>query len=141
MPGRHGVILQAAGVLLTVLGTAGAAEAQTRTATPPSPSAPTVFMAPTPTPQAPPTNPGPAVVPPAGLSPLLSRPGLLFSPGRPVGPSYPASPVPAPVDQQKTQSYRSDLVNQRFQLDRQGVSPGDQRYREIQQQLNQPGLR
>ena len=139
--GRHGVILQATGLLLALIGTATAADAQTKTATPPSPSVPTVYVAPTPIPQPPPTNPGPAVVPPAGLSPLLSRPGLLFSPGRPVGPSYPASPVPAPVDQQKTQSYRSDLVNQRFQLDRQGVSPGDQRYREIQQQLNQPGLR
>jgi len=135
------LIREVAGVLLALIGAATAADAQTKTATPRSPSAPTVFMAPTPTPQAPPTNPGPAVVPPAGLSPLLSQPGLLFSPGRPVGPSYPASPVPAPVDQQKMQSYRSDLVNQRFQLDRQGVSPGDQRYREIQQQLNQPGLR
>jgi hypothetical protein len=39
------------------------------------------------------------------------------------------------------QSYRNDLINQRFQLDRQGVSPGNERYREIQQQLNQPGSR
>jgi hypothetical protein len=135
------VIREATAALLALIGVATVADAQTKTAVPPSPSAPTVYVAPTPTPQPPPTNPGPAVVPPAGLSPLLSQPGLLFSPGRPVGPSYPASPVPAPVDQQKMQSYRSDLVNQRFQLDRQGVSPGDQRYREIQQQLNQPGLR
>ena len=130
-----------AGALLILLGAATAADGQTRAPAPRSPSAPTVFAAPTPTPQAPPTNPGPAVVPPAGLSPLLGQPGLLFSPRRPVGPSYPASPVPAPVDQQKMQSYRSDLINQRFQLDRQGVSPGNERYREIQQQLNQPGLR
>jgi hypothetical protein len=90
---------------------------------------------------APPTNPGPAVVPRDGLSPLLSQPGVLFSFPRPVGPSYPASPVPAPVDQQKTQSYRNDLINQRLQLDRRGVSPGNERYREIQQQLNQPSSR
>jgi hypothetical protein len=90
---------------------------------------------------APPTNPGPAVVPPDGLSPLLTQPGLLFSPPRSAGPSYPASPVPAPVDQQKMQPYRNDLINQRFQLDRQGVSPGNERYREIQRQLNQPGSR
>jgi hypothetical protein len=57
------------------------------------------------------------------------------------GPSYPSTPAPAPVDQQKTQTYRNDLLGQRWQLERQGVSPDSQRYREIQQQLNQPGLR
>jgi hypothetical protein len=57
------------------------------------------------------------------------------------GPTYPASPVPAPIDQQKTQSYRNDLIIQRFQLDRLGVSPDNERYREIQRQLNQPGSR
>jgi hypothetical protein len=39
------------------------------------------------------------------------------------------------------QSYRNDLINQRFQLDLQSVSPDNRRYREIQRQLNQPGLR
>jgi hypothetical protein len=39
------------------------------------------------------------------------------------------------------QSYRNDLVIQRFQLDWQGVSHDNQRYREIQQQLNPPSSR
>jgi hypothetical protein len=106
-----------------------------------APLAPTLYVAPTPLPLAPPTNSGPAVVPPDGLSPLLARPGPLF-PGRGrTGPTYPASPVPAPIDQQKTQTYRNDLINQRFQLDRRGVSPDNERYREIQRQLNQPNSR
>jgi len=126
---------------LGLISAANAAGAQPKSILPSSSPPPTVYAIPTPTPQAPPTNPGPAVAPPGGLSPLLSQPGLLFSPSPPVGPSYPASPVPAPIDQEKTRSYRNDLVIQRFQLDRQGVSPDNQRYREIQQQLNQPGLR
>jgi hypothetical protein len=36
------------------------------------------------------------------------------------------------------QTYRDGLIYQRFQLDRQGVSPANERYREIQRQLNQP---
>jgi hypothetical protein len=124
-----------------LISAANAAGVQSKSALPPSFPPPTVYAIPTPTPQAPPTNPGPAVAPPGGLSPLLTQPGLLFPSSRPVAPSYPASPVPAPVDQQKTQSYRNDLVIQRFQLDRQGVSPDNQRYREIQQQLNQPSSR
>jgi len=95
-------------------------------------------VAPTPTPLAPPTNPGPAIAPPAALSPLLTQPSQIFRSPERARPSYPASPVPAPVDQQKMQTYRNDLIYQRFQLDRQGVSPANQRYREIQQQLNQP---
>jgi hypothetical protein len=39
------------------------------------------------------------------------------------------------------QTYRNDLLGQRYQLERQGVSPGNERFREIQQQLNQPTLR
>jgi len=81
------------------------------------------------------------VAPPAGLSPLLAQPGLASPALRLRGPSYPASPNPAPVDQQKVQGYRNDLLGQRWQLERQGVSPDNQRYREIQQQLNQPGSR
>jgi hypothetical protein len=75
------------------------------------------------------------------LSPLLTQPGPLFPGPRRAGPTYPASPVPAPIDQQKTQTYRNDLLNQRFQLDRQGVNPDNERYREIQRQLNQPSSR
>jgi hypothetical protein len=90
---------------------------------------------------APPISAAPTPTPPDGLSPLLSQPSSIFRIPERAGPSYPASPVPAPVDQQKMQSYRNELINQRFQLDRQGVSPGNERYREIQRQLNQPGLR
>ena len=121
--------------------TCAAAEAGGQTIGPAPATPPTIYVAPTPAPVAPPTNPGPAVVPPDGLSPLLSQPSPIFRTPERAGPSYPASPAPAPVDQQKMQSYRNDLINQRFQLDRQGVSPDYERYREIQQQLNQPGLR
>jgi hypothetical protein len=134
--------LQAATVLLGLIGAATAAGAQTRAAVPVMRlPLPTIYSAPTPAPLAPPTNPGPAIAPPDGLSPLLSQPSAIYRIPERAGPSYPASPVPAPVDQQKTQSYRNDLINQRFQLDRQSVSPDNERYREIQQQLNQPDLR
>jgi hypothetical protein len=138
---------QAAVVLFGVICAATAAGAQTKGPMPQPPLAltapapPTFHLAPTPVPLAPPTNPGPAVVPPDGLSPLLTQPNLLFPGPRRAGPTYPASPVPAPIDQQKTQTYRNDLLNQRFQLDRQGVSPENARYREIQRQLNQPSSR
>ena len=131
--------LQAAAVLLALIGTASAAGAQTKGLLPvPRPA---VFVAPTPAPLAPPTSSAPAPAPPDGLSPLLTQPSLISRTPERAGPSYPASLVPAPVDQQKMQSYRNDLINRRFQLDRQGVSPANERYREIQQQLNQPGLR
>lgn len=100
-----------------------------------------VYVAPTPTPVAPPTNAAPAPAPRDGLSPLLSQPSLIFRTPERVSPSSPSAPAPAPVDQQKMQAYRNDLINQRFQLDRQSVSPGTERYREIERQLNQPGLR
>ena len=133
--------LQATALLFGLITAANAAGVQSKSALPPLSPPPTVYVMPTPTPQAPPTNPGPAVAPPSALSPLLSQPGLLLPSSRPVRPTYPASPVPAPVDQQKTQSYRNDLIIQRFRLDRQGVIPDNQRYREIQQQLNQPNSR
>ena len=138
------VRLRAAGVLLALIGAATAGGAQTKGPSPPpsrfqqSEPPRNFYVAPTPTPVAPPTNPGPAIAPPASLSPLLTQPGQLFRLPERASPSYPASPVPAPVDQQKMQTYRNDLIYQRFQLDRQGVSPASERYREIQQQLNQP---
>ena len=140
------MIAQAAGMLLVLIGVTTAAIAQTKAPTPQPPrSAPTILMtpftAPTPTPQAPPTGGAPAPTPPNGLSPLLTQPGLLFGPPERATASPPPGAVPGPIDQQKMQSYRNDLINQRFQLDRQGVSPGNERYREIQQQLNQPGSR
>jgi hypothetical protein len=132
-------MLQIAAGLLVIVGATTAVVAQTKGAPPPGP--PKIYPAPTPAPMAPPTNPGPAVVPPDGLSPLLTQPGFLFQAPRRTGPTYPASPVPAPIDQQKTQSYRNDLLGQRWQLDRQRVSPDNGRYREIQRQLNLPDSR
>jgi len=89
----------------------------------------------------PPINPGPAVVPPAGLSPLLAEPGPIYPIPQREGPSYPPPPTPGPIDQQKMQSYRNGLLDQQWQQQRQGVSPGSDRSREIQQQLNPPGSR
>jgi len=135
------MIPQAAGMLLVLIGATTAPTAQTKGPMPQPSPPPTTYVAPTPTPQAPPTSAAPAPTPPAGLSPLLTQPSLIFgTPERP-SPSHPSPPTPAAIDQQKMQSYRNDLINQRFQLDRQGVSPGNERYREIQQQLNQPGSR
>jgi len=74
---------------------------------------------------------------PLRLSPLLTQPSQIFRIPERASPSYPAAPVPAPVDQQKMQTFRNDLIYQRFQLDRQGVSPANERYREIQRLLNQ----
>ncbi len=133
--------LPIAGLLLVLLCAAVPAGAQTKGRSPVPEPPPTVYTAPTPAPLAPPTNPGPAVAPPGGLSPLLAQPGPVFPRLRLRGPSYPASPNPAPLDQQKMQGYRNDLLGQRWQLERQGVSPDNQRYRELQQQLNQPGSR
>ena len=130
-----------ASLLLVLLCAAVSAGAQTKGRLPAPEPRPTVYTAPTPAPLAPPTNPGPAVAPPSGLSPLLSQPGPVFQMPQRTSPSYPASPNPAPVDQQKMQGYRNDLLGQRWQLERQGVSPDNQRYRELQQQLNQPGSR
>ena len=130
---------RATGLLLALIGAATAAGAQTRGPVPLPP--PTIYSAPTPALLAPPINPGPAVVPPDGLSPILTQPGPVYRLPQRTDPSYPSAPVPAPVDQQKMQSYRNDLVNQRWQLDRRGVSPDNERYREIQQQLSQPGSR
>ena len=137
------VRLLAAAVLLALINAATAGDAQTKGPAPPSryqESAPprTFYVARAPTPLAPPTNPGPAIAPLAALSPLLTQPSQIFRSPERASPSYPAAPVPAPVDQQKMQTYRNDLIYQRFQLDRQGISPANERYREIQQQLNQP---
>jgi hypothetical protein len=39
------------------------------------------------------------------------------------------------------QAYRNRLLLQQWRRDRAGISPGSERSREIQQQLNQPGSR
>ena len=101
--------------------------------------APTIYSAPTPAPLAPPINPGPAVVPPAGLTPLLTEPGPVYPTPERAMPVYPPAQLPGPVGQQNMQSYRNSLLGQQWQLERNGVSPGSERRREIQQQLNPPG--
>jgi hypothetical protein len=129
------------GILLAALfGVAGAnVAAQTRGPVPTL--APTIYSAPTPAPLAPPINPGPAVVPPAGLSPLLTEPGPVYQTPEQAMPAYPSPQLPGPTGQQNMQSYRNNLLDQQWQLDRSGVNPGSERSREIQQQLNQPGSR
>lgn len=133
--------VEIAGIFLMALAAAtGAAGAETRGLPIPL-TPPTIYSAPTPAPLAPPINPGPAVVPPAGLSPLLAEPAPLYPTPRQTLPAYPPPPLPGPVGQQNMQSYRNNLLGQQWQLERSGVSPGNERSREIQQQLNQPGLR
>jgi hypothetical protein len=129
------------GILLAALfGVAGAnVAAQTRGLVPTL--APTIYSAPTPAPLAPPINPGPAVVPPAGLSPLLTEPGPVYATPEQAMPAYPSPQLPGPVGQQNMQSNRNNLLDQQWLLQRSGVSPGSERSREIQQQLNQPGSR
>ena len=103
--------------------------------------APTIYSAPTPAPLAPPINPGPAIAPPAGLSPLLTEPGPVYPTPERGMPAYPSPQFPGPTGQQNMQSYRNNLLDQQWQLERGGVSPGSERSREIQQQLNEPGQR
>ena len=126
-----------AAVLVAVPGAAPAQKAGMPVLLP----APTIYSAPTPAPVAPPINPGPATVPPAGLSPLLTQPGPITADPGGTMPAYPATQLPGPTGQQNMQSYRNNLLQQQWQLDRAGVSPGSERSREIQQQLNQPGSR
>ena len=103
--------------------------------------APTIYSAPTPAPLAPPINPGTAVVPPAGLSPLLTEPGPIYSTPEREMPAYPSPRYPGSIGEQNMQAYRNRLLQQQWQLERNGVSPGSERSREIQQQLNQTGPR
>ncbi|MBO0735025.1 MAG: hypothetical protein J2P48_00430 [Alphaproteobacteria bacterium] len=125
---KEGIVLT---VLLLLIG--GAALAAGGAAVP----APTIYARPTPAPLTPPVNPGPAVRPPAGLSPLLTRPGPVYPTPQGSMPAYPPAQLPGPVGQQNIQSFRNSLLNQLRQLERSGVSPGSERVREIQRQLNQ----
>jgi hypothetical protein len=130
------VTIKIAGILLALVEVTSVAAAQTRgvpIAIPP----PTIYSRPTPAPLAPPVNPGPAVVPPAGLSPLLTEPGPVFLPPQRAMPVYPSLQLPGPVGQQNIQAYRNSLLSQKWQRERRGISPGSERSREIQQQLNQ----
>jgi hypothetical protein len=92
----------------------------------------------TPMPVPPPVSPAMPQPPGSAPSPILTQPWLLHQPyGRAAAPVSPPATT-APIDQQKMQSYRSDLLSQQRALDRQGVSPGSPQYRDIQQQLQQP---
>jgi hypothetical protein len=126
----------AGGVAAAVIALAGAAFAQ-KAGMPLSTLAPTIYSAPTPAPLAPPINPGPATVPSAGLSPLLTEPGPVFPSPEQAMPAYPAMQLPGPTGEQSTQAYRNGLLQQQWERDRNGVSPGSERSREIQTQLNQ----
>jgi hypothetical protein len=123
----------------TIAGIASAA-AQTKGLPGPLP-APTIYSAPTPAPMAPLINPGPAVAPPAGVPPLLTQPVPTNAHTTQAMPAYPSPQFPGPTGQQNMQSNRSNVLDQQWQLERSGVSPGSERSREIQQQLNQPGSR
>jgi hypothetical protein len=133
------VIRKIAGIVVALAGLAGPVGAQITGPVPLPP--PTTYSVPTPAPLAPPINPGPAVVPPAGLSPLLTEPGPISPIPERDAPAYPAPQLPGPIGQQNIQSYRNNLLDQQRQLERSGVSPGSERSREIQQQLNQPSSR
>ena len=130
----------AGAVAAAVIALAGAAFAQ-KAGMPLSTLAPTIYSAPTPAPLAPPINPGPVTVPSAGLSPLLTEPGPVFPTPEQAMPPYPAMHLPGPTGEQSTQAYRNGLLQQQWERDRSGVSPGSERSREIQQQLNQTAPR
>jgi hypothetical protein len=103
--------------------------------------APTIYSAPTPAPLAPPINPGPAVVPPARISPLLTEPGPIYPTPEREMPAYPSPQYPGSIGEQNMQAYRNRLLQQQWQRERYAISPGSERSREIQQQLNQTGPR
>lgn len=88
---------------------------------------------PAPAPLPPPVNPGYTPAPPNGLSPILTEPGPVYELPQPTSPPYPQPQLPGPIDQQKTQAYRNYLQGQS-----QGLSPGSEQSRLIQQQLNAP---
>jgi len=92
----------------------------------------------TPMPVPPPVSPALPQIPGSAPSPILTQPGLVHQPFGGTTAPIPPPAATAPIDQQKTQSYRSDLLSQQRALDRQGVSPGSEQYRNIQQQLQQP---
>ena len=92
----------------------------------------------TPMPVAPPVSPALPQLPGSAPSPILTQPALVHQPfGGTTAPIAPPAAT-APIDQQKMQSYRSDLLSQQRALDRQGVSPASPQYRDIQQQLQYP---
>jgi hypothetical protein len=109
-----------AALLLVCMLAAGTASAQTRGE-----------------PLAPPVSPPQPPAPSSTVSPILTRPSLAQRPFLPRGPGAPAPAATAPIDQQKMQSYRNDLVSQQRALESQGIGLGSEQYRAVQQQLNQ----
>ena len=89
-----------------------------------------------PTPVPPPVSSAAPPPPASNLSPILTQPWLAQQPFRFYTPA-PGAQSSAPLDQQKMQSYRSDLIGRQRALEQQGVSPGAEPYRTNQQQLNQ----
>jgi hypothetical protein len=70
------------------------------------------------------------------MTPWLGRPRLGLAPTTAI-----VRTPSGPIDLQKMRSYRNNRLDEQWQLQPRGVSPGTERSREIQQQLNQPGLR
>ena len=89
-----------------------------------------------PTPVPPPVSSAPPPPPGSSLSPILTQPWLAQQPFR-ASPAAPGARSPSPLDQQKMQGYRNDLIGRQRALEQQGVSPGAGPYRTNQQQLNQ----
>jgi hypothetical protein len=98
---------------------------------------PAITAPPVPAPLRPPTNPGAAAAPPQRISPLLLQSGPLFALPQRAGPSSLPPTLPAPIDQQKTTSYKMWLSGRLRLFERSGVSPADPVARELQQQLLQ----
>jgi hypothetical protein len=130
------VTAKTAVILLALVEFSSAAVAQTR-GVPTAIPAPTIYSRPAPAPVSPPINPGPATVPPAGLSSLLTQPGPIAPSANQGIPAYPAAQLPGPTGEQSLEAYRNGLLDQRWHLERSGVSPDSERSREVQQQLNQ----
>ena len=112
--------LTIAAILLLCIASATVADAQTA-----------------PAPLAPPVSPAVPTAPSSSLSPILTQPSLAQRPYLPSGPTAAAPVTIAPVDQQKMQSYRNDLIGQQRALESQGIGLGSEQYRAVQQQLNQ----
>ena len=90
----------------------------------------------TPAPVPPPSSPVPAPNPPSPMSPLLTNPGFALTPYAPRA-AAPSGPSVSPLNQQQNQAYQNQLNSEQRALDRAGVSPGSEQYRDVQQQLNQ----
>ena len=120
-------------LLLLMLSAAGASARPVQQLLP----RPPIAAPPVPAPLSPPINPGAAPAPPRGISPLLLQSGPLFALPQRAGPSSLPPTLPAPIDQQKTTSYKMWLSGRLRLFERSGVSPADPVARELQQQLLQ----